>query len=144
MKLFLTTTVSLGVLCLTAGAAFAECGIEGTGSVRILSNDFEALRLVNSTAEECATDGITVTANANAEHKNLQVPALTINPARLLGVDAGTLREGTQADLAIVDPDKPWVVESDKMAAAAGNTPFDKRPVQGRAVALFKGGAKVA
>jgi multiple sugar transport system substrate-binding protein len=81
MKLMLKTTVSLGVLCLTAGAAFADCGIEGTGSVRILSNDFEALRLINTTAGECAADGVTVTANATAEHKNLQVPALSINPA---------------------------------------------------------------
>jgi multiple sugar transport system substrate-binding protein len=81
MKLMLKTGVSLGVLCLTAGAAFAECGIEGTGSVRILSNDFEALRLVNDTAAECASDTVTVTSNATAEHKNLQVPALSINPA---------------------------------------------------------------
>lgn len=81
MKLMFKTTVSLGVLCLTAGAAFADCGIEGAGSVRILSNDFEALRLVNTTAQECATDALTVTANATSEHKNLQVPALTINPA---------------------------------------------------------------
>ena len=81
MKLMLKTTVSLGVLCLTAGAAFAECGIEGAGSVRILSNDFEALRLINATAEDCAAAGVTVTANATAEHKNLQVPALSINPA---------------------------------------------------------------
>ena len=81
MKLLLKSTVSLGVLCLTAGAAFAECGIEGAGSVRILSNDFEALRLINTTAAECATDGLTVTSNATAEHKNLQVPALSINPA---------------------------------------------------------------
>jgi len=81
MKLLLKSTVSLGVLCLTAGAAFADCGIEGTGSVRILSNDFEALRLVNTTAAECAAGSVTVTANATAEHKNLQVPALTISPA---------------------------------------------------------------
>ncbi|MFY8032028.1 MAG: ABC transporter substrate-binding protein, partial [Devosia sp.] len=47
----------------------------------ILSNDFEALRLINNTAEECATDAVKVTANATAEHKNLQVPALSINPA---------------------------------------------------------------
>ncbi len=81
MNLLLKTTVSLSALCLMAGAAMADCGIEGAGSVRILSNDFEALRLVNSTATECATDEITVTANATAEHKNLQVPALSINPA---------------------------------------------------------------
>ena len=69
---------------------------------------------------------------------------LARNPARLLGVAAGEVRLGAQADLAIVDPDKPWVVDSDKMAASAGNTPFDKRPVQGRVTALFKGGAQIA
>ena len=46
--------------------------------------------------------------------------------------------------LALVDPDQPWIVDSDKMAAAAGNTPFDKQPVQGRVLALYKGGAQVA
>jgi len=68
---------------------------------------------------------------------------LATNPARLLGVDAGELRAGAQADIALVDPDKPWVVDSNRMAASAGNTPFDKRPVQGRALRLFKGGAPV-
>ena len=80
MKHILAATVSVAALCLGAGAAFADCGITA-GSVRILSNDFEALRLINTTAEECGTDAVKVTANATAEHKNLQVPALTINPA---------------------------------------------------------------
>ncbi|MBV1688632.1 dihydroorotase [Novosphingobium sp. G106] len=62
------------------------------------------------------------------------------NPAQLLGLDAGVLRVGAEADLAIIDPDRPWIVDSDKMAAAAGNTPFDKQPVQGRVLALYKGG----
>lgn len=65
------------------------------------------------------------------------------NPARLLGVNAGELRVGAEADLAIVDPARPWVVDSNRMAAAAGNTPFDRRPVEGRVTALFKGGAAV-
>jgi dihydroorotase len=65
------------------------------------------------------------------------------NPAKLLGVEAGELREGAQADIALVDPEKPWVVDSDKMAASAGNTPFDKQPVQGRVTGLWKGGAPV-
>ena len=68
---------------------------------------------------------------------------LAANPARLLGVNAGELRIGAEADLAIVDPAQPWIVDSNKMAAAAGNTPFDKRPVEGRVTALFKGGAAV-
>lgn len=62
------------------------------------------------------------------------------NPARLLGMNAGVLAEGYEADLCIVDPDKPWVVDSAKMAAVAGNTPFDKQPTQGRATTVIKGG----
>ena len=72
--------VSLFALAAAAAPAFADCGITA-GSVRILSNDFEALRIVNAGAAECATDAVTVTANATTEHKNIQVPALTVNPA---------------------------------------------------------------
>lgn len=68
---------------------------------------------------------------------------LAANPARLLGVDAGVLRVGAQADIALIDADKPWIVDSNKMAAAAGNTPFDRQPVQGRVLGLFKGGMRV-
>jgi dihydroorotase len=65
---------------------------------------------------------------------------LAANPARLLGVNAGVLAVGAEADLAVIDPERPWIVSSDRMAAAAGNTPFDGLPVQGRVTALFKGG----
>ncbi|MDR2857747.1 MAG: dihydroorotase [Novosphingobium sp.] len=68
---------------------------------------------------------------------------LAANPARLLGIDAGVLKAGAEADIAVIDPERPWIVDSDRMAAAAGNTPFDKQPVQGRVLALFKGGAPV-
>lgn len=62
------------------------------------------------------------------------------NPARLLGAQAGELVQGYEADIALVDPDKPWIVDRGKMAASAGNTPFDHQPVQGRVSALWKGG----
>ncbi|BBC74241.1 dihydroorotase [Altererythrobacter sp. B11] len=65
------------------------------------------------------------------------------NPARLLGVEAGELRAGWEADLAIIDPERPWVVDSAKMAAAAGNTPFDRQPAQGRVIRLWKGGVAI-
>jgi hypothetical protein len=42
--------------------------------VRILSNDFEALRLLNAAAQECASDTVAVESNATEEHKNIQVP----------------------------------------------------------------------
>ena len=66
------------------------------------------------------------------------------NPAKILGVNAGTIAIGQQADIAVIDSERPWQVDSAKMAAAAGNTPFDKMPVQGRCTALFKGGRQLA
>lgn len=68
---------------------------------------------------------------------------LAARPAELLGVNAGRLAEGAEADIAIIDPERPWIVDSRKMAAAAGNTPFDRQPVQGRVLSLFKGGAQL-
>lgn len=68
---------------------------------------------------------------------------LAINPARLLDADAGNLATGYEADIAVIDPERPWIVDSAMMAAAAGNTPFDRQGVQGRVTALFKGGAPV-
>lgn len=68
---------------------------------------------------------------------------LATNPAALLGVNAGTLAVGAEADLAVIDPVRPWIVEPDKMAASAGNTPFERRPMEGRVQALFKGGSPV-
>ncbi|BAK66738.1 dihydroorotase [Sphingobium sp. SYK-6] len=65
---------------------------------------------------------------------------LATNPARLLGLDAGRLAPGAPADIILIDPDTPWIVDSGKMAAAAGNTPFDRLPVQGRARMILKGG----
>ena len=68
---------------------------------------------------------------------------LAANPAAILGVEAGLLAVGMEADLALIDPLKPWIVDSDKMAASAGNTPFDKQGVEGRVLRLFKGGSAV-
>lgn len=79
-RTFAAGAVSLATM-LAGSVAFADCGIQGAGSVRILSNDFEALRVVNDVAMSCATTDVTVTANATAEHKNIQGPALSVNPA---------------------------------------------------------------
>lgn len=68
---------------------------------------------------------------------------LATGPAHLLGVNAGQVRKGCEADLCIVDPDKPWVVNTARMAATAGNTPFDGQPTQGRATTVIKGGVVI-
>ena len=69
---------------------------------------------------------------------------LSSNPARILGINAGRIAAGTEADLIFVDVDAPWQVDSAKMAALAGNTPFDKLPVQGRVRKIMKGGKVIS
>lgn len=80
MKSMFTALLATTAIVASAGIAMAGCGI-AKGSVRILSNDFEALHIVASRAEECAGDGVEVTKNQTTEHKNIQVAALTTNPA---------------------------------------------------------------
>lgn len=65
---------------------------------------------------------------------------LASNPARILGINAGSFAAGSPADIILIDPDAPWIVDSARMAAAAGNTPFDRMPVQGRVRKVMKGG----
>lgn len=68
---------------------------------------------------------------------------LARNPARLLGVPAGELAAGLEADLALIDADAPWIIDRRKMEATADNTPFDRQGAQGRVLGLWKGGVKL-
>ena len=68
---------------------------------------------------------------------------LARNPAQLLGVPAGTLAEGLEADLALIDPDAPWIIDRRKMEATADNTPFDRQGAQGKVLGLWKGGVRL-
>lgn len=68
---------------------------------------------------------------------------LAATPARLLKVKAGLLESGYEADMILIDPEVPWQINSKRMAACAGNTPFDGLPVQGRVISLWKGGLQI-
>jgi len=68
---------------------------------------------------------------------------LAVNPARILGLDTGTLQAGMPADLMLFDADLPWQIDSGAFTASAGNTPFDGLPVQGRVLRLWKGGREI-
>lgn len=65
------------------------------------------------------------------------------HPARLLGVQAGALAAGLEADLALIDPEAPWIIDRRKMEATADNTPFDRQGAQGRVLGLWKGGVRL-
>ncbi|MHA7819315.1 MAG: dihydroorotase [Erythrobacter sp.] len=69
---------------------------------------------------------------------------LAAKPAELLEVEAGVIAQGREADIALIEPDAPWIVDRSRMAATADNTPFDRQGVQGRVRALIKGGVSIA
>ncbi|MEL7198851.1 MAG: dihydroorotase [Pseudomonadota bacterium] len=68
---------------------------------------------------------------------------LARNPAQLLGVPAGAIAVGLEADIALIDPEAPWVIDRSKMEATADNTPFDRQGAQGRVRRLIKGGVEI-
>jgi dihydroorotase len=57
---------------------------------------------------------------------------VTSTPARILGIDAGSLAIGERADVCIFDPDEPWRVTRDALASQGKNTPFAGLEVVGR------------
>jgi dihydroorotase len=69
--------------------------------------------------------------------------ALTAAPAKILGLDTGVLAKGAPADLVLIDPDAPFVVDPDKLHSRARNTPFEGRRFQGHAVMTFVSGERV-
>ena len=68
---------------------------------------------------------------------------LSRTPARLLGIDCGTITPGAPADFILFDRDAPWQIISEKLAGNGRNTPFDRLPVQGRVKRCFKGGREI-
>ncbi len=68
------------------------------------------------------------------------IAALSLNPARLLGVTGGSLRVGQPADVTLIDPNVEWTIDAEQMRSKSRNTPFDGRPVRGRAVGTLVAG----
>jgi dihydroorotase len=68
---------------------------------------------------------------------------MTARPAKLLGLEAGTLRKGAPADLVLFHPERGWRVEAGKLPGKAQNTPFDGRALEGKVLGTWKAGRRV-
>lgn len=69
--------------------------------------------------------------------------AMSLNPARRLGLAQGRLSQGAPADLVLFDPDMPFVLDRFKLRSKSKNTPFDTQRMEGRVIATFIGGEQV-
>ena len=67
----------------------------------------------------------------------------TVEPARLLKTDAGTLSIGARADVTLIDPELEWTVSVDQFQSVSRNSPFDDSKLKGRAVRTIVGGKTV-
>jgi dihydroorotase len=68
------------------------------------------------------------------------ISKLTVGPARLLGLKAGTLAPGAPADVTVIDPAVSWTIDAAAFRSKSRNTPFDGWDVHGRAVYTIVGG----
>jgi dihydroorotase len=81
------------------------------------------------------------------KHRKIDIRRLiemyTIEPAKLLKLDAGTLSVGAAADVTLIDPDLEWTVKTDKFQSASRNSPFEGWKLKGRAVRTIVRGETV-
>ncbi len=81
------------------------------------------------------------------KHRKIDIVRLiemyTVEPRRLLKINAGTLSIGAAADVTLIDPDLEWTVRVDKFESASRNSPFDGWKLKGRVVRTIVGGKTV-
>jgi dihydroorotase len=71
------------------------------------------------------------------------IRAMSTRPAELLGLPGGTLRSGAVADVIVIDPDLPWVLDPADLKSQCKNTPFDEARFSGRVTRTIVSGRTV-
>ncbi len=71
------------------------------------------------------------------------IEKMSVNPARILGINAGTLSAGAPADIVLIDPDEEWTVDVNRLHGKSKNTPFKGLTLTGRVKRTVLGGKTV-
>ncbi|MCD2181326.1 dihydroorotase [Rhizobium sp. GN54] len=71
------------------------------------------------------------------------IDAMSTRPARIFGLDAGSLKAGAVADIVLIDIDEPWLATKDRFISRSKNTPFEDARFTGRAVSTYVAGKLV-
>ena len=132
--------------------AMVEAVKNGTIDIVVSAHDpqdVDTKRLPFSDAEAGAIGLETLLGAALRLYHNDSIPLLRLvevlstAPARIFGLDAGTLKPGAKADLAIVDLDEPWVVHEEDLHSLSKNSCFESARFQGRVVHTLVAGKTV-
>jgi dihydroorotase len=68
------------------------------------------------------------------------IAAMACNPARILNLNKGTLKKGSDADITVINPEQTWTVDVKTFASRGKNSPFSGRKMKGRAVLTIVAG----
>jgi len=111
-----------------------------------IPEDEESKRLPFSQAATGAIGIETLLPLALEMHHNESLPlnkiieTLTINPAKILQINKGTLAKGSDGDICVLDLDAPWMVEAEKLKSKSKNTAIEGRKLQGKILMTFLNG----
>ena len=79
-------------------------------------------------------------ANRSLIDASRMVQMMSLNPAALLRLEAGTLAVGAIADITVIDPNLEWTVTPEKFLSKSRNTPFAGMRLKGRALLTIVNG----
>lgn len=111
--------------------------------------DVDTKRLPFADAENGAIGLETLLAAALRLHHSGDVPlmrlvdAMSTRPAQILGLDAGTLSVGARADIALFDPEYPWVLSKDDIVSKSKNSAFEDARFSGKVLQTLVAGVTV-
>jgi dihydroorotase len=132
--------------------AMIEALRNGTIDIIVSSHDpqdVDTKRLPFADAEAGAIGLETLLAAALRLYHNEEVPllrlieALSTGPAKLFGLEGGSLKPGAPADLVLVDLDEPWVVREADIRSRSKNTCFEGARLQGKVLQTMVAGRTV-
>ncbi len=71
------------------------------------------------------------------------VELMSTNPAKIIGVEGGTLKEGSIADIVIFDPKKEWILNEETNFSKSKNTPLWNKKLKGKVIYTIRKGKVV-
>ena len=71
------------------------------------------------------------------------IETLTINPSKILKINKGSLKNGSDGDICIFDLEAPWKLDAEKLKSKSKNTAIEERKLQGKVLMTFLNGELV-
>jgi dihydroorotase len=102
--------------------------------------ELDAVPFGMTTLETTLAQVITYLINPGKLDWRRAIECLSCAPAKVLGIEAGTLAVGRPADIVVIDPHLTWTVTADKLKSGSRNTPLLNQEITGRTRHVWVGG----